>query len=207
MALAVLSFHYVTTAFFLGVWLWYPLVLVIFFAIQGFFVLAGIGPSTDLEVAIFWGYQTAAVVLGILVAFSFKRIFGIQFKSRSPGLWARWIVTLIAFLAAQLFYARVPQQEFGLPFTLLATATVMLGMTESLLYEPAVFAKNRLVPIGGFAWWAFLMSLLQLPFFFTQMNVAQHWIALFAPGFPLCILFAVYAAAPPKWASDQYRLI
>ena len=210
--MVLLTFHYITTAFFLGVWLGYPRnipwVLVIHFLLQMILFLSGFDWQGIDAGATFWGWQTLASFEGVVIAslflicFRSKHTF-LELKVRYERVWFTWLVSTAAFVGAQIFYSEVENSDFGLLFTILATIVVLIGTGYSLLFDEVVFTsayegwgrKNLLLFMG---YWILHTVSMQALFYLVNTGLRETWVAFISGGGPalILILMKLFCTSP-----------
>jgi len=178
--MVLFSFHYAVTAFFLATW-WHSVlaVMIVHFAFQGIYYAAGASVSLSQE-GLFWGWQALASGLGAMAGFNVARERILLFTN-----WYSWIyflLSLAAFLGAQLFYAFYPplstlpagQAGVGVAMTFILTILIVLFIWYGNSREKE--------PWGHYLTWAFLFGLLELLFYISLSGLAEIWVSFIAGG-------------------------
>jgi len=188
--MVLFSFHYAVTSFFLATW-WHSVwwVLVVHFVFQAIFFAIGANVAAGQE-ALFWGWQALVTALGALAGLH---------VGNTPILlvlngysWAYFVLSLAAFLGAQLFYAFYPplntvpagQAGVGLAVTFILTVIIILATWYGNSREKE--------PWGYYLHWACLFGLLEFLFYITLSGLAEVWVALIATGSTLLIAFCSF---------------
>jgi hypothetical protein len=197
--MALAHFHYLVTAFGLTIWTHHPfLVMFIVYAFQA--IAYAIGISTpNLTDYIFWQFITAA--LGCVVGFTYLIILKappmLEFRASYVGAWVKFLLWLVFYVAAQLFYAFFPSSPFGVLGTSVIHTIIQVALWATLIYNGTVFhyyPHKRLF----FLLWAGALFIMESVFYLTLASLTERWVALIAGGLVFILLLLYALLCPPK---------
>ena len=124
--MALLNFHYLVTAFGLTVWTHAPAtILSIIWAVQAIMFIAGISVA-DFDDYIFWNFLSAfsGVVVGVGLLLVTRAPQLLRFRASYIGTWGQFILWVVAYIAAQLFYGFFPPPTY--PWGIIGTSVAHL---------------------------------------------------------------------------------
>lgn len=224
--MTILQLHYLLTSFWLSVWIpityivpWYHAILWLLLALfQRIFFVAGgdVGPDPD----VFWGFSALSVFIGSAVGVVFKWLV------RSPRLLSTangWEATAFIkapvltalFIAAQLFYAKLPPQAdspWGVILTGLLTSLIV-AVTWGWSYSNPWARNNVRDTFIFFLWWIVINFVMVMFFFLGYTSLEEHFVALIAGGATLVLLVIFQFIIPwirygsPKWFNTPRAVI
>ena len=184
------SFHYLATSFFLTVWsrhvMW---VLLTYYIFQTIYYFAAAPTDTTL----FWGWQTLVSVIGSLAGYfvGFRPLF-VYNKVLS---YFYFIVSLAAYIGAQVFYAKFPpfpgvpagQEGLGVTLTFLLTILIIFCVWYGVSRE-----HLRRTTWHFFGVWLLLSSLGILLMFVALTGLDEIWVTLISGGAMLLFAAILY---------------
>lgn len=196
--MTLFHFHYLVTAFGLTVWTQAPtVVLAIGWAFQAVLFIAGLSVP-DLDDFIFWQFITslAGVICGVLFVIIARAPPLLRFRAAWVGAWGKFVLWLLFYLAAQLFYAFFPPPDspFGLIGTTVSHIIVQVGLWVTMMYNPIIF-KHYPNRTFFFLSWIVLLVIMELTFFLVYV-ILERWVAYVAAG-GVIITLAIYALLCP----------
>ena len=223
--MTLLTFHYVLTSFFLGVWIgpvsaracirnisW---VLTIHFLLQMILFFSG---KEILDDSLFWGWQTLATFEGVMLSNLFLWAYGtkhtfLEVKHRYERVWLTFFVSTAAFIGIQVFYTKIAH-PFGILFSILGTIIVLVGTGYSLLFDNVVFesaykqhAHVHLIRFIGL--WILLTVSMQAVFFAQPSNLSERDLAFISGGgalFWIILLALFFHKSPHLLVYEDYEV-
>lgn len=212
----IMQLHYLATAFWLSVWipvdyvlpLYHGAVWFLLAVFQRLYFVAGGDIGTDPT--IFWGMSAISTLLGVALGVLFQWLIPApMLMSRRPG-WEATVfikapVLTVLYVAAQLFYARLPPQD-GTPWGLLLTTlltTVVIAITWVWSYSEPWAREHPKSTFRFFVWWAVLNAVMLLFFFLGYTSIHEHIVALIAAGGAIVLLLLTQLAFPRCYISGS----
>ena len=207
--MALEQFHFLITAFCLTVWTHAPaLTVAIGWAFQAVAFVAGIA-APDLDEYIFWSFLStllgALLGVGLLVVTRAPRF--LRLEGSYVGVWGQFVVWLVFFLAAQLFYGFFPpsrQEPWGVIGTGISHLVVQVVLWVVMFYSTSVFTyyggggqlvgsdqAKSVVQYAGrtYLFLTWIVSLVVAEFlFFLAYVIAERYAALVAFGGAAAVL-------------------
>lgn len=208
------NLHYLIVAFFLTVVIGLPeaptIVLVLHYVFQTIYFVLGGAIIDDVE---FWAWQALVTFSGIVAAILFiwatRAPTILQFKVGFESAWFLQVpLALAALIGGQVLYAEFapPATWYGLFFTIVLNAIVLLLLWMSLLSNDVIFRKYESVT-GFFVGWILIQVSMQAAFYFTYTGLRELWVAFIAAGagilFSLILLLFCRPATSIKTAETD----
>lgn len=196
------SFHYFSTAGFLAVWtrsLSWP--MLIHYVFQMSYFLAG-GQVTDES--LFWGWQALVSLTGTLMGLF---IGDRPLLDANVYSWLYFIVSLAAYLGAQLMYAYFPpfpgspagQQGVGLTVTVILSVIIIGAIWYGMSREHKSWHSWL------FGRWVLFTLFSQLLFFIALTGWAEVWLAISIGGGSAVLAFISWWFAGRKKSYGHTR--
>lgn len=189
------QYSYVTTAYFISVWLplhkgvplYHFLVYFLLSLIRGIAALAG-AQVDDYTIYLWWTWLS--VTLAVVAAWIFRLLMNnpefFSLKVESGGtVMIKFPLSVALFIAATVPYGVYPPSEgtfWGLIASLLTT-TIVIGFTSLWISNDVrsdAHNDNHMV-VRYFVWWV-LSNIFLSMFFFVERALAEQWVALIASG-------------------------
>jgi hypothetical protein len=202
--MALFQFNFLVTCFGLTVWTHAPfLVLALTYAFQGICYISDIDvPNYDEY--IWWTFLTAlaGVVLGWALLIVTRAPRMLRFEVSYVGVWGKFILWLILYLAAELFYNFFPPPAYpwGIIGTSIAHLILQVGLWVVMYYNIIVFAKYNGTKYF-FGLWALVLFVVEVSFFLAYAML-ERWAAYAATGIGAAILLVAALLFP---LAEPYR--
>ncbi len=196
--MTLFHFHYLVTAFGLTVWTQAPtVVLALAWTLQAILWIAGL-TVPDLDEFIFWQYLATlgGVIVGTLFVVILRAPPLLRFRAGWVGAWGKFVLWLVFYMAAQLFYAFFPPPEspFGIIGTTVSHVIIQAGLWITLMYNPVIF-KNYPNRAFFFMSWIVVLFIMEMLFFLVYI-LLERYVAYVAAG-AAAIILAIYALLWP----------
>jgi hypothetical protein len=202
--MALLQFHFLVTCFGLTVWTHAPaLVLALTYAFQAICYIADI-EVLDYDEYIWWTFLTA--LAGVLLAWALLIVTRaprmLRFETSYVGVWGQFVLWLVFYLAAQLFYAFFPPPAYpwGIIGTTVSHLIIQVALWVVMYYNSVIFDKYK----GRkyfFGLWTLVLFAVEVSFFLAYALI-ERWTAYIATGIGAAILLVAALVFPLK---EPYR--
>ena len=196
----LMQFYFLVTCFGLTVWTHAPgIVLSLAWAVQAICYIADIDVP-DYDVYIFWTFVTAlaGVLLGwaLLIVTRVPRM--LRFETSYLGVWGQFVLWLVFYLAAQLFYGFFPPPAYpwGIIGTTVCHLIIQVVLWVVMYYNIIIFDKYK----GRkyfFGLWTLILFAVEVAFFLAYV-LAEQWTAYVATGIGAAILVVMALVFPLK---------
>jgi len=201
-SMALLQFHFLVTCFGLTIWTHAPgLVLALTYAFQAVCYIADI-EVLDYDEYIWWTFLTAlaGVLLGWALLIVTRAPLMLRFETSYVGVWGQFVLWLVFYLAAQLFYGFYPPPAYpwGIIGTTVCHLIIQVALWVVMYYNSVLFALyTKQGRKYFFGLWTLVLFAVEVSFFIAYA-LLERWTAYIATGIGAAILLVMALVFPLK---------